>query len=140
MTTKTYIIQERDSKGEWANQAEYKTRKEALATIGKILGEDETADPQNFKIVEIEVKNDLGKIAEKVASILANIEQEPTIKIEKIERTAGMPFMLASITRPQQYYLPLCSLTIKAIVEALEGWRWCIDDKGKIKIFQDITE
>ena len=71
MTTKKFQIQERENNA-WLNQAEYATRKEALATIAKILAEDEKADPQNFKIVEVEV-NDMGAILMQTANNIAEL-------------------------------------------------------------------
>ena len=74
MTQTIYIIKERENNGEWAVQAEYKTRKEALATISKILGEDESADPQDFMVVErenVDYEGTLNEAAKKVADGLS---------------------------------------------------------------------
>lgn len=82
MTTKKFQINEREN-GEWINQAEYNTRKEALAVIAKILDEDETADPQNFKIVEVEVNDEratLMQTANNIAELFGDFNQTFEIK------------------------------------------------------------
>lgn len=70
MTTKTYMIQEREG-GEWINCSQYDSRKEALCTISDILSNDEDADPQNFKIVEIETLQEFETLKE-VADAICN--------------------------------------------------------------------
>lgn len=56
MTTKKFIIAERESNGEFARMSEFDTREKATKCLAAIFTHDEDADPQNFKILVEDVK------------------------------------------------------------------------------------
>lgn len=96
MTTKKFIIAERESNGKFARMSEYKTRQEATKVLAEIFTNDENADPQNFKILveEVEVKTKTELLVEELVAKLKTYGDEWIVTQEEnrayISRTCGL--------------------------------------------------
>lgn len=72
MTTKKFIVSERVN-NEWRTLGGFDDRKTALNGIATYLNNHEDADPQNFKVEEVEVTNDENEIKSAVNGLLQYI-------------------------------------------------------------------
>lgn len=82
MTTKKFIVSERVN-NEWQNVAEFKIRALAVGHIVEKMSDNKDADPQNFKIEEVEAVNEEAVVMEtanKVAKSLGIFGDEFEIK------------------------------------------------------------
>lgn len=96
MTTKKFIIAERESNGKFARMSEYDTREKATKVLAEIFTNDENADPQNFKILveEVEVKTKTELLVEELVAKLKRYGDEWIVTQEEsrayISRTCGL--------------------------------------------------
>lgn len=96
MTTKKFIIAERESNGKFARMSEYDTREKATKVLAEIFSNDENADPQNFKILveEVEVKTKTELLVEELVAKLKRYGDEWIVTQEEnrayISRNCGL--------------------------------------------------
>lgn len=96
MTTKKFIIAEREDNGKFARMSEYDTREKATKVLAEIFTNDENADPQNFKILveEVEVKTKTELLVEELVAKLKRYGDEWIVTQEEnrayISRTCGL--------------------------------------------------
>ena len=94
MTTKKFIIAERESNGKFARMGEFDTREGATKCLAAIFTNDEGADPQDFKILVEEVKTKTELLVEELIAKLKKYGDEWIVTQEKdratICRTCGL--------------------------------------------------
>lgn len=114
--------------------AYYKTRKKALDKIFAELNNDDTLQLQDFHIFTaiVEVESELESLAEKVLAIInSNDQNDASFNIN----TAGD---IVTINRKSRF-LPLCSSTLKRIVELMEqnkDYNWWVDSYCNVNLSQ----
>ena len=70
MTTKTYNLIESDQNGDQLEVKSYDTRFEAVNAMATRLMADDTTQPQNFRIEEVEVKSETELLVEELVAKL----------------------------------------------------------------------
>lgn len=130
MTTKKFIIAERENNGEFARMSEYKTRQEATKVLAEIFTNDENADPQNFKILveEVEVKTEAELMVEELVAKLKKYGDEWIVTQEEKR---------AHISRPCKMWTSAALMDIVEFMGRTEcaGYNFYIDDDGTLVVY-----
>lgn len=118
MVTKKFIVSERVN-NEWKNITTWNDKANALRAVATSLMDDETANPQNFKIEEVEEVNEKGTLMEAANAIDERLKIfGVTFKITDLYSDDGGFLEMSQLCE----FPSLSSVEMRCIIELLDGF------------------
>lgn len=118
MVTKKFIVSERVN-NEWKNITTWNDKANALRAVATSLMNDETANPQDFKVEEVEEINEKGTLMEAANAIDEKLKIfGVTFKITDLCSDDGGFLVMSQLCE----YPSLSSVEMRCIIEELDGF------------------